>query len=372
MLKLKDAAYPDPERPVLHNEYAEEVTYDLGKDGSKWAHGYIPLNPAAVALKSHKTPGGHNDGPTGDQSTWSPAKRAAHKANVAEMRKSTADHAAAVRKDTKSVNFGKPTAAKSAEPREFKTMAQTRKEASARAFVNSGDVRLHATKDDGGSKIGTVSKYPSGGFRAQHKDDATAHAGSPFKTRQEAVGALVLQHEARTPKTQSERVADIRAGKVQVYNVKTGKSEHVSPAEATAGHVRYGQSLGAGSAAAGQTVKNALEAEKARRAAADPKTTNSTGLRTLGGYGTNDLKAIANVKGAYASNPPSADTIAKAEAELKSRGYVKGPSGVWAKPTAPKRKRNTSNGLSTPASIKAARERERTRQNSATHSLGSR
>lgn len=31
---------------------------DLGKDGSKWKHGFIPLNPAAVALKAHKTPGG--------------------------------------------------------------------------------------------------------------------------------------------------------------------------------------------------------------------------------------------------------------------------------------------------------------------------
>lgn len=27
---------------------------DLGKDGSKWKHGYIPENPAAVALKDHK------------------------------------------------------------------------------------------------------------------------------------------------------------------------------------------------------------------------------------------------------------------------------------------------------------------------------
>jgi hypothetical protein len=31
----------------------------LGKDGSKWKHGYIPENAAAVALKHHKKPGGH-------------------------------------------------------------------------------------------------------------------------------------------------------------------------------------------------------------------------------------------------------------------------------------------------------------------------
>lgn len=31
---------------------------DLGQSGSKWKHGYIPLNPAAVALKMHRKPKG--------------------------------------------------------------------------------------------------------------------------------------------------------------------------------------------------------------------------------------------------------------------------------------------------------------------------
>lgn len=30
----------------------------MGKDGSRWHHGYIPANAAAVALKDHKSPGG--------------------------------------------------------------------------------------------------------------------------------------------------------------------------------------------------------------------------------------------------------------------------------------------------------------------------
>lgn len=30
---------------------------ELGKDGSQWKHGYIPENPAAVALKNHRKPG---------------------------------------------------------------------------------------------------------------------------------------------------------------------------------------------------------------------------------------------------------------------------------------------------------------------------
>jgi hypothetical protein len=34
-----------------------ERTLDLGKDGAKWKHGYIPLNAAAFALKDHKAVG---------------------------------------------------------------------------------------------------------------------------------------------------------------------------------------------------------------------------------------------------------------------------------------------------------------------------
>lgn len=30
----------------------------MGKDGSKWGHGWTPKNGAAVALKAHKKPGG--------------------------------------------------------------------------------------------------------------------------------------------------------------------------------------------------------------------------------------------------------------------------------------------------------------------------
>ena len=30
----------------------------MGKDGSKWKHGYIPENAAATALKMHRKPGG--------------------------------------------------------------------------------------------------------------------------------------------------------------------------------------------------------------------------------------------------------------------------------------------------------------------------
>jgi len=40
----------------LSNPGASDI--ELGKDGSKWAHGYIPKNAAAVALKAHKKPGG--------------------------------------------------------------------------------------------------------------------------------------------------------------------------------------------------------------------------------------------------------------------------------------------------------------------------
>lgn len=353
MLKLKDASYPEPEgKPVLVNEYAKEVTYDLGKDGSKWAHGFIPLNPAAVALKHHKTPGGDGGGSTakgiasrdsgatgkmGNNVVQSPGRGGTgtrhavrdrgelgskydvidqHAGNEVvathDGRNRALSHARAlntpVSERTEAQNgivarHAKPTAAKSAEPREFKTMKQRRVEASPRALVNSGDVRLHATKDDGGSKIGTVSKYPSGGFRAQHKDDATAHAGSPFATRQEAVGALVLQHESRTPKTQAERVSELR-GKL---------ADNASDRATLEGHA----------AALAVPIKDRTADQQ--KAAAD---------------------ALAYAK------------------ELRAKRLAA------KKPSAPKVKRNTNNGLSTSASIRAARERETTARNSSEHRLG--
>lgn len=82
-------------------------------------------------------------------------------------------------------------------------------------------------------------------------------------------------------------------GKVQVYNTETGRVERVTPAEANAGHARYGQSLGAGSAAAGQTVKNALEAEQTRR---------------------------------------MAEATSKNEDVLRAQGKVKGADGIWRSP----------------------------------------
>jgi hypothetical protein len=42
---------------MAHKVTARDPYIDLGKVGSKWKHGYIPENPAAVALKHHKKPG---------------------------------------------------------------------------------------------------------------------------------------------------------------------------------------------------------------------------------------------------------------------------------------------------------------------------
>lgn len=41
---------------LAFSDYADAI--DLGKNGSKWRHGYIPENAAAVALKIHKSKGG--------------------------------------------------------------------------------------------------------------------------------------------------------------------------------------------------------------------------------------------------------------------------------------------------------------------------
>lgn len=46
--------------PQLSTDGSGDI--ELGKFGSKWKHGYIPLNPAAAALKAHKKPGGGRSG----------------------------------------------------------------------------------------------------------------------------------------------------------------------------------------------------------------------------------------------------------------------------------------------------------------------
>lgn len=40
---------------------------DLGRDGSKWKHGWIPLNASAAALKAHKGKGAHVEAPGMDE-----------------------------------------------------------------------------------------------------------------------------------------------------------------------------------------------------------------------------------------------------------------------------------------------------------------
>lgn len=42
----------------LANDPEFALTFDFGEYGSKWKHGYIPLNAEAVALKEHRKPGG--------------------------------------------------------------------------------------------------------------------------------------------------------------------------------------------------------------------------------------------------------------------------------------------------------------------------
>lgn len=65
----------------------------MGKDGSKWAHGYIPENGPADALKAHRTPGGHT-GSGHEQSrdafkagSSTVAARAAHRDAASKLRR---------------------------------------------------------------------------------------------------------------------------------------------------------------------------------------------------------------------------------------------------------------------------------------------
>lgn len=52
---LAKAALPKGDAALASRTVLEDI--ELGTDGAKWKHGYIPENPAAVALKEHRKPG---------------------------------------------------------------------------------------------------------------------------------------------------------------------------------------------------------------------------------------------------------------------------------------------------------------------------
>lgn len=98
---------------------------------------------------------------------------------------------------------------------------------------------------------------------------------------------------------------------------------------------KYQETVGAG-----RLVRE--DARKAQQSAPAAYSLKVTGLE---GYGVTDLKRIAKLSaGPHDASHAPAGTIAAAEAELRSRGYVKSPSGAWTKPRAPKVK-NTTSGL---------------------------
>lgn len=104
----------------------------------------------------------------------------------------------------------KPDASNTAGTRTFKTLKQTRDEASVRGHSDAAikkavtaSVHHQIPGELRSRRIGTVREFVSNGrgsgWSAQHAESDAPHAGGPFKTKREAVGALVLQHEAKHP-----------------------------------------------------------------------------------------------------------------------------------------------------------------------------
>lgn len=194
--------------------------------------------------------------------------------------------------------------------------------------VNNGN-GVYSARNHGVDTSGDAHSVAS----ALHEAGRTApavkpHAGKPAgetaidRARQAAQDRHVRVSNANVAKDEEAARKAAPAGTVPVYNVHTGKVEHVSPDEATAGHVRYGQSLGAGTPAAGQTVKNALDAARksaSERTAADNQTLTERAVQM---HGSDRSKwSVANLKSAAAAG----DTQAAAALKVKLREKVNPP-----------------------------------------------
>lgn len=363
-------------------------TIDLGKDGSKWGHNWTPLNAAALALKAHKSPGGGGGHtvkevhPPAKASEFHVVSRDGKTKHVLQNR-GAADRMAEQlnkpgEKSRLSTSTGHPSrlklkgdkgreASKVAEPRASGKRAQ-RDSHGVLVHDNGGTTNTQRdlprgyriTKDRSGlslEKDGKIIRTSSDesalrSYAHDHaKGDTSAHPMSwndkiktekAAKTPASAKRGTTFHDDATDART---RAALERSGpassravepKVAVYNTKTGKVEHVSPSEATAGHIRYGQSLGAGSAAAGQTVKNALAENSAATAKVDAY---QKVLAIPPSERTPAQKALAAEAVAYAKQ-----LRAKRLAAKKAK-------------TPPKVKRYTTGGLSTKSSIAAYNER---------------
>lgn len=238
---------------------------DLGKDGSKWSHGYIPLNAAAVALKLHKVPAGGG----GEGNSSAPMKAIHVKVGSGKSRLAMMKHPAMARTKVKG-DKGRVSTDAHTQKRLAADRSAREKEAIAavEAFHATGKpLGPHGDQEAAKSPLTPAAKK----HLAQLHENPSHASEMTYGPHEQLRKAELITGEQGHAKITEAGIHAATGGKVQVYNVQTGKTEYVSPAEANAGHARYGQSLGAGSAAAGQTIKNALEAEQARRAAYDPE-----------------------------------------------------------------------------------------------------
>lgn len=336
LLKLKNASYPEPDALALVNEY------DLGRDGSKWRHGWVPLNAQAAAIHAKKpTKGG---GSVSGKSRLSTSTVRPSRAKVAGEPKREGKGLSGARLTIRPGEYrgesGHHISGTDTQGRKVKVFSPGPKENAFKASTNIQHGKpAFATEAKSVISDGkNMSAADHTRMAIHHNEEAKKALDAGDRTKANAhVEAMRAHNSAAIAAGTPEQKAKVATGLNDVVKTQLGADLTKAPSDRLRTFAQFGH----------QGSKDEL----ARRSAkVDPKTTNSTGLRTLGGYGTNDLKAIANQKGAYASSPSSADTIAKAEAELKSRGYVKSPTGVWAKPKAPQRKQKaaTLKGRATP------------------------
>lgn len=206
-LKLTPAFKPKTDKVHAVDSRAD---IELGSYGSKWRHGWIPLNTTATALKLKqlKAGGGHSERRAGHHIVVAPNHRGAFGALVTKDEKS---HYSEHPSKGHALRSARAHAYKQQSTEKLQTAAQERTRRISNANVareeskvpegyktrtprNSFTTHVH-TKDN--EYVGSVEKRAEGHYVAHHESTSGGNAKeTSYKFHGQAVNGLVNQHRA--------------------------------------------------------------------------------------------------------------------------------------------------------------------------------
>lgn len=200
----------------------EKVYVDLGKDGSKWKHDYIPLNAVATAMKLHK----HGKGGSGGTHQGTPehqaklAEHGAERKTLGQMK--VGDHIVNVRN-------GKRTRVTGLEPssagKDYRKMTLAHGETTHRHVSTTYDVAKSEPLK--GNALADALTKRSMDSRQAHADNVSRRDLNANPDRGTIKAGTAVQFKDQTGATRQGHVWSSLGGHhyVTVHNEKNGKNE---------------------------------------------------------------------------------------------------------------------------------------------------